>query len=80
MDKNLILLFALLVGGYLYFYLSSKQYLRREYFEPMPLADAFNAPSPSVAVSWPGGVVSPPAFDNTKNRERFGMTASGTYF
>ncbi len=79
MDHNLILLFALLVGGYLYFYLSSKQYLRREYFEGAPLANAFNAPSPSVAVSWPGGVVSPPAFDNTKNRVRFGMGASGTY-
>lgn len=63
MDHNLILLFALLVGAYLYLYLSSKQYLRREYFvDGAPLATAFSAPSPSVAVSWPGGVVSPPAF------------------
>jgi len=71
MDANFILLFGILFFAYIYFYLNSKQYLRLENFES-------GGAYPPLEVSWPGGVVSPPPFDNTASRIRYGMTASGT--
>lgn len=41
----------ILIFAYLFFYINSRQYLRRENF-----ADT------GINVSWPGGVVSPPPF------------------
>ena len=70
MDANFILLFGILFFAYIYFYLNSKQYLRLENFQG-------GAIYPPLEVSWPGGVVSPPAFDNTQARIRYGMGASG---
>ena len=70
MDANIILVFGILFFGYLYFYIGSKQYLRLENFQ--------NQGYPPLEVSWPGGVVSPPPFDNTRSRIRYGMGASGT--
>ena len=74
MDANFILLFGILLFGYIYFYVNSKQYLRLENFQ----AGSANGGFPPLEVSWPGGVVSPPPFDNTASRIRYGMTASGT--
>lgn len=70
MDANFVLLFGILFFAYIYFYLNSKQYLRLENFE--------SGSYPPLEVSWPGGVVSPPAFDNTRSRIRYGMGTSGT--
>ncbi len=72
MDANAILLFGILLFAYVYFYINSKQYLRLENFQ------VGSGSYPPLEVSWPGGVVSPPAFDNTQSRIRYGMTVSGT--
>ena len=72
MDANFVLLFGILFFAYIYFYLNSKQYLRLENFA------VGGTGYPPLEVSWPGGVVSPPAFDNTASRIRYGMSTSGT--
>jgi hypothetical protein len=56
MSLNLGLLALILGFAYVYFYLNSKQYLRREYFQ---------VGSGNLIVSWPGGVVSPPPFGSS---------------
>jgi hypothetical protein len=56
---ELWILFILVVLAYLYFYIGSRQYLRREYFEA-PLSQAYVGQNAAGAVSWPGGVVSHP--------------------
>jgi hypothetical protein len=71
MDANFVLIFGILFFAYIYFYLNSKQYLRLENF-------AVGGGYPPLEVSWPGGVVSPPPFDNTQARIRYGMGGKGT--
>jgi hypothetical protein len=55
MDMTLLAL--ILIFGYIFFYINSKKYLVREYFEAPALT-----PRSRLNVSWPGGVVSPPPF------------------
>ena len=43
----------ILIFAYAFFYLNSRQYLRRENFQS------------GITVSWPGGVVSPPPFGSS---------------
>lgn len=69
------LLFLLIILAYFYFYLSSRQYLRREGFvSGAPLDQAFLGRDNMLEVSWPGGVVSPAPFDRIqKMRQTYGM-------
>lgn len=69
------LLFLLLIFAYVYFYLGSRQYLRREGFvDGAPLDQAFLGRDNMLEVSWPGGVVSPAPFDRIqKMRQTYGM-------
>jgi hypothetical protein len=62
MSPNLTLLAVILIFFYIYFYINSKRYLVREYFQGESLSKAYTGKNAGFTVSWPGGVVSPPGF------------------
>ena len=65
MSANVTLIAIILIFAYIFFYINTKRYLVREYFEsPATLKTAYTGKNSTFTVSWPGGVVSPPPFGN----------------